>query len=58
MQLNLFTFFLHCNDYRKTARFLEQITSANKDPNIFPQQMEAIVYATCTVNIALQFAVY
>ena len=43
IQLNLFTFFRHCNDYRKTPRFLEQIMFADKDPSVFPQQMEAIV---------------
>ena len=29
---------------RKTVRFSEQITSADKYPSIFPRQMEAIVY--------------
>ena len=33
---------------RKTARFSEQIMSADKYPSIFPRQMEAIVYELLT----------
>jgi len=34
---------------RKTARFSEQMMSADKYPSIFSRQMKAIVYLYCTV---------
>ena len=36
---------------RKTVRFSEQITSADKYPSIFSRQMAAIVYLSCSSRV-------